>query len=249
MVKVFVPTRLNSSRLPGKPLVQIAGKTLLARCCQSISANGYTPIVLAPDMEIINFCKGQNIDVVQTGIDCLNGTERVAEACDILKIPDDEIVVNCQGDMFGWKDPSFLSTPIEAVKADPQIMATVYSTEFSLLDIASEDTVKVLSVKNKISKGPRFRFTRTTTRHILPSLLGVHYGVYVATAGMFREYASRPQTYLEMEEKLEQLRWNQREILAIRTEERPIKIDTPEDLSKAESLFMGGKYANFDDPL
>jgi len=249
MVKVFVPTRLNSSRLPGKPLIQIAGNTLLVWCCQSISANGYTPIVLAPDAEIINFCRWRNIDVVQTGIDCLNGTERVAEACDLLKIPDDEIVVNCQGDMFGWKDPSFLSTPIEAVTADPQIMATVYSTEFSLLDIASEDTVKVLSVKNKISKGPRFRFTRTTTRHILPSLLGVHFGVYVASRSKFRWYAEQVPGHREQMEGLEQLRWKPSDILAIATEEYPIKIDTPEDLVKAENILLEKRYANFDDPL
>lgn len=248
-MKVFVPVRMHSSRLPGKPLKVIFGKTLLERSCESIITSGFSPIVLAPDMEIINFCKGQNIDVVQTGIDCLNGTERVAEACDILKIPDDEIVVNCQGDMFGWKDPSFLSTPIEAVTADPQIMATVYSTEFSLLDIASEDTVKVLSVKNKISKGPRFRFTRTTTRHILPSLLGVHFGVYVASRSKFRWYAEQVPGHREQMEGLEQLRWKPSDILAIATEEYPMKVDTPEDLSKAESLFMGGKYANFDDPL
>ena len=248
-MKVFVPVRMHSSRLPGKPLKVIFGKTLLERSCESIITSGFSPIVLAPDMEIINFCKGQNIDVVQTGIDCLNGTERVAEACDLLKIPDDEIVVNCQGDMFGWKDPSFLSTPIEAVTADPQIMATVYSTEFSLLDIASEDTVKVLSVKNKISKGPRFRFTRTTTRHILPSLLGVHFGVYVASRSKFRWYAEQVPGHREQMEGLEQLRWKPSDILAIATEEYPMKVDTPEDLSKAESLFMGGKYANFDDPL
>lgn len=244
-MKVFVPTRMNSSRLPGKPLIQIAGKTLLERCCESITISGYSPIVLTPDIEIIDFCRWRCVDTVQTSINCRNGTERVAEACDILKIPDDEIVVNCQGDMFGWENPSFLSTPIEAVEADPRIVATVYSTEFSLIDIASEDTVKVLSTK---SKG--FTFTRATTRHILPNLLGVHFGLYVATAEMFRRYAFCPQVYLEIKEKLEQLRWKQDDILAISTTEWPVKVDTPNDVSNAIChLSKGGNYADFDDPL
>ena len=245
-MKVFVPTRMNSSRLPGKPLLQIVGKTLLERCCESITISGYSPIVLAPDIEIIDFCKWRNIDVVQTSINCRNGTERVAEACGILKIPDDEIVVNCQGDMFGWNNSAFLTTPIEAVQTDPAIIATVYSTRFPLTDITVEDTVKVLRTK---SSKTRFNFTRASTREILPNLLGVHFGVYVATRAKFRWYSEQVPGYREEEENLEQLRWQLADVLAIATEEYPIKIDTPEDLVKAENILLEKRYANFDDPL
>lgn len=248
MVRIFVPVRMNSTRLPGKPLIEILGKTILERCCESIVASGYSPIVLAPDEQIIDFCTAHHIDVLRTSSDCRNGTERVAEACKILDLPLNEVVVNCQGDMFGWRNPAFLSTPIQAVEADARIIATVYSTHFPLLDIIYEDTVKVLG-RTPARTEPYFRFTRDTTRYILPTLLGVHFGVYVATRAMFQWYANMPVKDCELEERLEQLRWPANDILAIATEEYPIKIDTPEDLVKAELLLMEEKYGTFDDPV
>lgn len=246
MTKVFIPVRMHSSRLPGKPLKIIFGKTLLERSCESIVASGFSPIVLAPDTQIVDFCRWRNIDVVQTSLSCRNGTERVAEACNLLDLADDEIIVNCQGDMFGWNNSAFLTTPIEAVQTDPAIIATVYSTRFPLTDITVEDTVKVLRTK---SSKTRFNFTRASTREILPNLLGVHFGVYVATRAKFRWYSEQVPGYREEEENLEQLRWQLADVLAIATEEYPIKIDTPEDLVKAENILLEKRYANFDDPL
>lgn len=248
MAKIFVPVRMHSSRLPGKPLKNILGKSLLEWSCESIIASGFFPVVLAPDEQIIDFCRcrWRNIDVIQTSLSCRNGTERVAEACNLLNLADDEIIVNCQGDMFGWENPLFLTAPIEAVQNNPNIIATVYSTRFPLLDITVEDTVKVLRVKSSKTK---FNFTRASTREILPNLLGIHFGIYVATRAKFRWYAEQPPKYREEEEGLEQLRWKASDILAIATTEYPIKVDTPEDLIKAENILLEKKYGDFDDPL
>lgn len=229
-VTVFVPVRMDSKRLPGKPLRLVNGKTLLERCCQSIEASGFEPIVTTPDITIGRYCEAKGIKVVITSLACRNGTERVAEAARILDIDPFEVIVNCQGDMFGWENPSFLQTPIQAVQTDHNIMATVYCPEFDLIDLTYEDTVKVLG------NGTRFSFTRSTHREILPNLLGVHFGVYVATNAMFQQYAEAKPSYREVQESLEQHRWNNTDILAVPDSSHPIKVDTYDDLIRAEDL-------------
>jgi 3-deoxy-manno-octulosonate cytidylyltransferase (CMP-KDO synthetase) len=100
---VLIPARLASTRLPNKPLADVAGLPLIVRVAQQVTSAAIKGVavraVVATDSaDIIQVCQQHSIEAVLTRSDHPSGSDRLAEACEILKLADDEIVVNVQGD-------------------------------------------------------------------------------------------------------------------------------------------------------
>lgn len=223
-VFVFLPSRLGSKRFPGKPLADIGGKTLIQRCWESVRESGFDPYVITPDHEILDAAEKFGAKTVLTSDKPQNGTERVWEAADILRLDPKDILVNCQADQFGWQDPEFLNVCIDAVKKDQEEddrVHTTYSPHCVWYELDSYNSVKVFQEVGGVDFS---RVYRTDMK-----LLGLHYGVYVARARAFHFYTTLSPSEREKDEKLEQLRWPYK-IIAHPVTSTPWKIDSPEDL-------------------
>ena len=96
---VLIPARMASSRLPDKPLADIAGLPMVVRVAQRAQhCSAQRVVVAADDARIVNACQNHGIEVVLTRTDHPSGSDRLAQACDLLQLQDDEVVVNVQGD-------------------------------------------------------------------------------------------------------------------------------------------------------
>ena len=96
---VLIPARFASSRLPGKPLADIAGKPMVVRVAERAHASGAHQVAVATDdARIADAVRAHGVDVIMTRESHPTGTDRLAEAASLLKLADDDIVVNAQGD-------------------------------------------------------------------------------------------------------------------------------------------------------
>ncbi len=205
-MKIVIPVRMASQRFPGKPLHTIGGKTLLRRCYENVARFAGDVIIATPDVEIIKEVGSWGDydlkDVVMTTTSCINGTERVAQVVDILGIDDGEIVVNLQGDQFGFDGDDFVMGPVGLVESGKAKVATDV-TKLSRGDVENENVVKALFVGEDY-------FDTLFTRYLPNAYMGVaykHVGIYVSTARRFREYARMTPRGDEISQRLEQLRW------------------------------------------
>src|SRR5690349_13108591 len=96
---VVIPARLASTRLPEKPLADLAGKPMVVRVAERAQLSGATLVVVAcDDVRIVEACQRYGVHAYLTRIDHQSGTDRIAEVVDKLHLPDDTIIVNVQGD-------------------------------------------------------------------------------------------------------------------------------------------------------
>lgn len=238
---VVIPARFSSSRLPGKPLADIAGKTMVERVYLQAKASGAQRVVVATDdtrvaSEVARF----GGEVCMTRPDHNSGTERLAEVVAQLQLPADTVVVNVQGD-----EPFIPPQIIEQVAHNlaTQQKAQMATLAVPLLDakeIANPNIVKVVSDK----QGYALYFSRS----VIPfdrdqqfqTELAAHYrrhiGIYAYRAGFIQRYVSWPASTLEQIESLEQLRvlWHG-EAIHVDTAliAPPVGVDTPADLEHA----------------
>lgn len=231
---VIIPVRMGSSRFPGKPLLTIQGKTLLRRCYEDVlRAHVTVPdiYITTPDRAIVDEIVHHWPDfpkknVVWTSPDCRNGTERVAETVQLLNLPLDTVVVNCQADQYGFRTGTFIDGPVSLIHSG---MFQVATTVCPLApgDCDKRQVVKIL-LEEKGTKTQARRFTRQLpVSHMEPVYR--HIGVYAASAGKFLEYTELPETKEERKQGLEQLRWED-PIGVYPIQDSPITIDTPEDI-------------------
>ncbi|MEO8656104.1 MAG: NTP transferase domain-containing protein, partial [Ramlibacter sp.] len=122
---VLIPARLASTRLPGKPLADIGGQPMIVRVAQRAVASSAERVVVAADSpEIVDACKARGVEVVLTRADHASGSDRLAEACDLLGLGSDEMVVNVQGDE-PLIEPHLIDSVAAALEARPEAsMAT-----------------------------------------------------------------------------------------------------------------------------
>ena len=96
---IVIPARMKSTRLPGKPLMDIAGKPMIVRVAERAKLTGASRIVVATDHpQIVDACEREGVEAVLTQESHPTGTDRIAEVCQKLHFEEDEIVVNIQGD-------------------------------------------------------------------------------------------------------------------------------------------------------
>ena len=238
---------MASSRLPNKPLADIAGLPMVVRVAQRAKLSAAARVVVAADDErIVAACHAHGIDAVLTRTDHPSGSDRLAEACDLLGLQDTEVVVNVQGDE-PLIDPASIDAAAQLLQTRSDCsMSTLAHAIDSVEDFANPNVVKVvLDVRNTalyFSRAPiawwRDGFTQGITALPNPAPLR-HVGLYGYRVGFLREFPKLAQAPMEVTESLEQLRamWHGHRIAVHITDHSPGPgVDTPEDLARVRAL-------------
>ncbi|MFC6279834.1 MULTISPECIES: 3-deoxy-manno-octulosonate cytidylyltransferase [Polaromonas] len=247
---VLIPARLASTRLPNKPLADIGGAPMVVRVAQRALKSGASQVVIATDsQEVIEKCADFGIRAVLTRGDHPSGSDRLAEACDILGLSDDALVVNVQGDE-PLIDPGLIDAVASLLSARPDCaMSTAAHAIEELADVQNPNIVKVVLDARQTA----LYFSRSPipaardfagqawwkSGSALPKPLR-HVGIYAYRVGFLRLFPTLPQAPMEQLESLEQLRalWHGHRIAVHITDTAPgIGIDTPEDLIQVRKLF------------
>ena len=245
---VIIPARYGSSRLPGKPLLDIAGKPMIVRVVEAATASGAKSVTVATDDQRITDCvQGFGGSAVITCSDHGSGTDRIAEACQLLGLDQHAIVVNVQGDEP--LIPSALISQVAALLADGEAeMATLCVPIRDAEEFTDPNVVKVVCGAD----GRALYFSRAP----IPWMRGDggaslmqegyrsayrHLGIYAYRADYVQAYAARPACPIEQSERLEQLRvlWHGETILCGRAENTPESgVDSPEDLERVRRIAL-----------
>ena len=239
---VLIPARLASTRLPNKPLADIGGAPMVIRVAQRALLSGASQVVVAcDDASIARACVAHNIQAVLTKVDHPSGSDRLAEACDILGWADERIVVNVQGDE-PLIDPALISQVAEILQKSPQSsMGTAAHAIDSVADQINPHIVKVvLDAQNHALYFSRSLIPFNRDQHPGAPKPLRHVGIYSYRAGFLRQFPKLPQAPIEVIESLEQLRalWHGHKIAVHISEVAPGPgVDTPEDLERVRALW------------
>lgn len=246
---VLVPARLASTRLPGKPLADIAGLPMVVRVAQRAAASGAARVVVAADDDrILYACARHGVQAVLTRQDHPSGSDRLAEACTLLGLDGEDIVVNVQGDE-PLIDPALVRHCAELLAARTDcVMATAAHAITDLADYTSPHVVKVLLDAAQraliFSRAPLpwWRDGHAQGISALPPQPAPlrHIGLYAYRAAFLRGFPALPPAPLEQCESLEQLRvlWHGQRIAVHLAAQAPgAGVDTPEDLARVRAWF------------
>lgn len=246
---VLVPARLHSTRLPGKPLLDIAGKPMVVRTAErAFESRADRVVVATDDVAILKVCQRFGVKAVLTSGDHLTGTDRLAEATMLLHLADDDIVVNVQGD-----EPLIPPEVIDGVaatlsEATDCAMSTAAHPIDTLESFLNPNVVKVEVDANHramiFSRAPipwprdAFKGAMKT----LPSSFRAlhHIGIYAYRVSFLKVFPTIPRAPIEATESLEQLRamWNGFRVAVLELKENlPAGVDTLEDLDRVRSLW------------
>jgi 3-deoxy-manno-octulosonate cytidylyltransferase (CMP-KDO synthetase) len=245
---VLVPARLASTRLPRKPLADIAGLPMVVRVAQRAALSGAARVIVAADdVEIVRACERHGVEALLTRSDHATGSDRLAEACALLGLAGDALVVNVQGD-----EPLIEPALIDACAAlllerSDCVMSTAAHAIDNSAEFASPNVVKVVldAVGRALyfSRAPIPCWRDAAVPHGLPSPAPLrHIGIYAYRAAFLRRYPTLPACPYEAIEALEQLRvlWHGERIAVHVSAHRPGPgVDTPDDLERVRSLFAG----------
>lgn len=231
----ILPARFNSTRLPGKPLLEIAGKTLIEHVYRRVQqAESVERIIVATDDERISRAVEKfGGEVVMTRADHQSGTDRLAEAASHL--PADALIVNVQGDE-PMIEPDVIDRAIAAARHRDASIVTVMTPLSDPASIADPNRVKVVVDRN----GFALYFSRSPIPHSGPSsgTTFLHLGLYVYRVEFLKQFTKLDRTPLEIAERLEQLRALEHgnRIRVVEVESESWGIDTPADLEKFKAV-------------
>jgi 3-deoxy-manno-octulosonate cytidylyltransferase (CMP-KDO synthetase) len=247
---VLIPARLASTRLPNKPLADIAGIPMVVRVAQRVRSGvpPTTRIVVAADHpSILQACASHGIEAVLTREDHASGSDRLAQACDLLGLSDSEVVVNVQGDE-PLIDPALVESVALLLSSEPAAsMGTAAHQLASVADFINPNVVKVVTD----ARGFALFFSRAPIAWWRDGFAGGiqslpepaplrHIGIYAYRVGFLRTFPTLPQAPIEITEALEQLRalWHGYRIAVHVTAFAPSAgVDTPEDLARVREVF------------
>ena len=213
---VLIPARLASTRLPDKPLADIGGLPMVVRVAQRAQrSRAERVVVAADDARIVAACTAHGIEALLTRKDHASGSDRLAEACNLLGLPDDAIVVNVQGDE-PLIEPALIDAVAATLAARPAVpMSTAAHPIDSTADFVNPNVVKTVLDAN----GTALYFSRAPIPWWRDGFAGGdlgalprapaplrHIGIYGYRAGFLRAFPALPQAPLETCEALEQLR-------------------------------------------
>ena len=246
---VLIPARLSSSRLPNKPLADIGSLPMVVRVAQrALLSQASRCVVAADDARIVAACEAHGISALLTRTDHVSGSDRLAEVCELLGLPNDAVVVNVQGD-----EPLIAPALIDAVATELQrrpdcVMSTAAHTIDQMADFLNPNVVKVVLDRRQtalyFSRAPvpwwRDGMANAAQGHTLPSPAPLrHIGIYGYRAGFLRQFPMLSPAPLELTESLEQLRvlWHGERIAVHVSEQAPGPgVDTPDDLERVRAL-------------
>ncbi|HEY4067328.1 MAG TPA: 3-deoxy-manno-octulosonate cytidylyltransferase [Burkholderiaceae bacterium] len=252
---VLVPARMASSRLPGKPLADIAGEPMIVRVAKRAALSGASRVVVAADHpDILKACADHGVTALLTRADHPTGSDRLAEACELLGLDGTDLVVNVQGDE-PLIDPGLIDACAALLARHPDcVMSTAAHAIDTREDLDNPNVVKVVldaagrALYFSRASIPWWRDARAagSTGAASVDLLANphpvlrHMGLYTYHAGFLRRFPSLAVSPLETIEALEQLRvlWHGHRIVVHVSELRPGPgVDTPEDLARVRALF------------
>ncbi len=236
----IIPARWESSRFPGKPLALLKGQPMIYHVYQrALSISGVAGVYVATDSDKIKTAvEAFGGQVLMTRSDHPSGSDRLAEACDLLQLADQDIILNIQGDQpaFNPAHPAMLGAPL---MADPTLeMATLALPLNNDDEIQNPNHVKVVFGQNNLalyfSRAP-IPWPRDGRGH--GEQYYKHIGLYAYRAGFLRKFVTMPPGKLETVEKLEQLRAleNGARIKVLIASGLSPEVDTPQDLIAAEA--------------
>ena len=249
----IIPSRFGSSRFPGKPLANLAGKPLVAWVVEAVKkAKGLDAVLVATDdariVKAVEACGGV---AVLTPSDLPSGTDRIACAARRYlggDFGDDDILVNVQGDE-PLIDPALVEALAAKLKGDARwSMATAVTPIRCAADFAAKTVVKVVLDRDDgalyFSRAPipcdRDHTPTFQTPEPPNSLYVRHLGIYAYRGAFLKRYIAEPPCELEKTEKLEQLRalWMGAKIAVVQTDDEGVGVDTPEDAARVEKLLL-----------
>ena len=245
MTTGIIPARFASTRFPGKPLVDIHGKSMLQRVYEQCQKSKLDRIVVATDDErIAAHVEDFEGEVILTASSHKSGTDRIAEAANKLNLQDDGIVVNIQGD-----EPFILSEDINLLAACFENQTTQIATLVKKINtietLENPNNPKVVLNINKEA----LYFSRAPIPHLKDlkkqdwlnhHTFFKHIGIYGFRTDVLKEISQLPSSLLEQKEGLEQLRWleNGYRIQTAETNSESIAVDCPEDLIRIDKKFF-----------
>ena len=249
---VLIPARLGSTRLPGKPLLDIGGLPMVVRVARRALQSSAAAVWVAGDhVDIVRACEAHGVSAVLTRDDHATGSDRLAQACEILGLDGADMVVNLQGD-----EPLIDPQLLDACAAELQqhadcVMSTVAHEIDRVEDFIDPGVVKVVLD----AAGRALLFSRAP----LPwwrdgyatgiTVLGTprplrHVGLYAYRAGFLRRFSNLAPSPIETLESLEQLRvlWHGERIAVYVASSAPGPgVDTPADLERVRALVPEGR--------
>lgn len=246
---ILIPARLASTRLPGKPLADLGGLPMIVRVAQRCATAGARDVVVATDApEVAAACAAHGVRVVLTRADHATGSDRLAEACELLGLDGDDIVVNVQGDE-PLIDVALIAACAQGLLRQPDcVMSTAAHAIDSVEEFVNPNVVKVVCD----AAGRALYFSRAplpwwrdgnasgiTALPTSPAPLR-HIGIYGYRAGFLRRFPTLSASPIEQVESLEQLRvlWHGERIAVHVSDTRPGPgVDTPEDLERVRRHF------------
>lgn len=239
----MIPARYGSTRLPGKPLLKIGDKSLIRHVCdKALVSQADQVIVATDDHRIAEHLDDSAVTVVMTSKDCQSGSDRIAQASSSLKIPDETVIVNLQGDE-PFMPPTVIDCIAAALHDNPGVqMSTGCERLADEQAWESPDVVKVTRDKNQMA----LYFSRSLIPYSVDhrnQTVFKHLGIYAYSAGYLKTFATLDPCQLEKSEKLEQLRalYNGDRIIVCEiTQPTGIGVDTPADLAAAREILRQG---------
>ncbi len=239
-----IPARYASTRLPGKPLRDIAGKPMIVRVYERAArAKNIDAVIVATDDErILAAVEQHGGKAMMTRADHPTGTDRLAEVAE--KYVDYDVIVNVQGDE-PLIEPSLIDELAALFNEDENLrMATVKTPITDAEEQKNPNNVKVVTDKN----GFALYFSRSLVPY--PRNAGAtvykHIGIYAYRRDFLAEFAKLPATPLEKSESLEQLRAleNGCRIKVIETAQKFVGVDTEEDLQAVNDVYKGNEFVD-----
>lgn len=248
---VVIPARYASSRLPGKPLLEIGGKPMIQHVWERANESGAGHVLIATDdSRILSACEGFGAEAVMTSDQHQSGTDRIAEAIGQYELDDNTIIVNVQGDEPQMPYANIRQVAELAARPGTDI-ATLHVPVTSLDEYLNPNVVKCVMGGDDRA----IYFSRAPVPwHRDGAAKGIqsqqefghacrHLGIYAYRASALRKFSAAEPAALEMTEKLEQLRAlvMGMTVRAVEAMEVPLPgIDTPEDLSRLREKFLRG---------
>ncbi len=237
---IIIPARLNSSRFENKILVDILGLPMVIRTAKQVEL--LDDVTIATDSnEVIKLAKKHNINAILTSSKHQSGTDRINEACNLLNLKDDEVIINVQADE-PFIEPNVVQKVIDTVKSNKNNFNMVSCYKYISSQVADDpNLVKVItnSSQNAIyfsrSKIPYHR-----DHYDEDIKYKGHLGIYGFTKKSLNEFCSLDAHYLEVTEKLEQLRaiGESLPINMVEVQSKSFGIDTQADLDNALKIFV-----------
>lgn len=239
---VIIPARYGSTRLPAKPLAEIAGRPLISHVVDRARDSDARQVIVATDDErVAKALQGSACEVVMTSPDHESGSDRLAEVVALKGMVDDEIVVNVQGDEPTIPPRLINEVAAKLASSTQAVMATAAQAINSVQDFNDPNMVKVVMDQT----GRALYFSRAPIPYPrnseMPDNAWHHIGIYAYRAGFLKRYASLQPSDIERAESLEQLRVmdNGESIMVHCIDyDAGVGVDTQADLERAREIIQ-----------